>query len=81
MANYSKEFNEELGDFSILDEFDRLEPNQKVNTMCEGFGFVALSKNLNGDKLVGFKNFRNDEMKWILFEKLTVHTYKTIWKK
>ena len=57
MAEFSRQyceaFDSELPwDFDILEEFANLEPDSMVNTICEGFGFVAIGKSSNGEMLL-----------------------------
>jgi hypothetical protein len=54
MANFSKQWCEindpnMSSDFDILEEANNIEFNQYVPMICEGYGFVAISK----DKYVG----------------------------
>jgi len=53
MADFSKQYCETHdmgfnGDFDILEEFNRLEPNSYVNIICEGYGFGAIA-NIKGE--------------------------------
>jgi hypothetical protein len=80
MADYSTEFDEGLGDFSIQEELNTLHPNEYVLCMCEGFGFTHIGKDINGVEQIGFTNFNEpeSEVKWIPFAELTAYTYKEI---
>ena len=68
MANFSKQWCElndpEMpSDFDILEEANNIEFNQYVPIICEGYGFVAMSK----DKYIGIVlAFKDDEgnIKW-----------------
>ena len=44
MAEFSKESNCGLNDFSIKDIFDSLDECKYVAQICEHFGFVAIAK-------------------------------------
>jgi hypothetical protein len=49
MADFSKQWcelydPEMTHDFDILEEFEKLEPDQYINYICEGFGFIAIGK-------------------------------------
>ena len=49
MADFSKQWcelnDQEMSwDFDILEEADKLEHNQFIPMICEGFGFVAIGK-------------------------------------
>lgn len=50
MADFSKEYcelidSELLPDFSIKEEWKKLEIGESVNLICEGFGFISIGKN------------------------------------
>jgi hypothetical protein len=57
MAEFSRQYCETFDsefpwDFDILEEFAHLEPDSMVNTICEGFGFVAIGKSAEGEMLL-----------------------------
>jgi hypothetical protein len=61
MAEFSKQYCEMNnmgfeGDFDILEEFDTLSIGYYKSIICEGFGFVALAKDVNGKCLVGLRD-------------------------
>ena len=52
MSEFSKEYNEisevEMGiDFSYMDIFKKLKPNQSIARICEGLGTIGI-KNIDG---------------------------------
>jgi hypothetical protein len=60
MAEFSKQYCEMNnmgfeGDFDILEEFDTLSIGYYKSMICEGFGFVALAKDVDGRCLVGLR--------------------------
>lgn len=48
MAEFSKEFDQHVGfghhNFSILEEFEKLDEGHYISLVCEGFGFRAILK-------------------------------------
>ena len=57
MAEFSRQYCETFDsefpwDFDILEEFAHLEPDSMVNTICEGFGFIAIGKSAEGELLL-----------------------------
>lgn len=85
MADYSTEFDDAIGDFSIKEEFANLEPGNYVPCMCEGFGFSYLKKDIDGKEWVGFVNYKesvvaNQLIHWVEFKDLTFDTIKTVFK-
>jgi hypothetical protein len=55
MAEFSKQYIEaympEWGwDFDIDEEFDKLQPGEFTNLICEGYGFRGILKQLDGSK-------------------------------
>lgn len=83
MAEFSIEYDKELGEidgFSIEEEYNKLQNGMYIEIICEGFGFNALAKDKDGNRLVGFFNYTSPpQAKWIPYDKLTLNTYKTIW--
>jgi hypothetical protein len=49
MAEYSLEYGMGWYDFSIRKVSETLEPGMYVPCICEGFGFVAIAKDLKGN--------------------------------
>lgn len=50
MADFSKQYDEKFAfgmqDFDIMEIFDSLEDGKYISAICEGFGFIAIAKNL-----------------------------------
>jgi hypothetical protein len=68
MAEFSKQWCElndsELPwDFDIIEEAVTLEPNSYIPMICEGFGFLAIGKNEDGDIMVAMP-VDDDNFKW-----------------
>ena len=87
MADFSKEFCENYDpdmpyDFSIEEVFKDLKPGYYTSYICEGYGFVAISKTEEGVCQVAFPipYEEGDEqmVKWVPFNQVTKDTYKTI---
>jgi hypothetical protein len=62
MADFSKQWCElndpEMpSDFDILEEANKLEPNNYIPMICEGYGFIAIGK---------IKIYENNFQKWNL---------------
>ena len=87
MADFSKEFCENYDsgipyDFSIEEVFKDLKPGYYTSYICEGYGFIAISKTEEGVCQVAFPipYEEGDEqmVKWVPFNQVTKDTYKTI---
>ena len=68
MADFSKqwcEFNdpEMPSDFDILEEANKLEPNNYIPMICEGYGFIAIGKDEHDDIMLVFRD-NKDNIKW-----------------
>ena len=66
MAEFCKQWAEkhdpEFGyDFDVLEIADTLEPNHYTSIICEGYGFIAIGKDGNGDIMLGMPT-GNSEM-------------------
>jgi hypothetical protein len=75
MADFSKQWCEEnnleiSGDFDILEEADKLDPNSYIDIICEGFGFNAISKDSNGNVLLSFHNDQDGITEWKPYNKI-----------
>ena len=61
MADYSKEYCALhmgagfIGDFSIVDEVVTIPVNHYRSIICEGYGFIAIGKSLQGVVELGFR--------------------------
>lgn len=78
MANFSKDYVEKYFpewcyDFSVGEIFDNLEDGFYRNKICEGFGFIAISKN-NGICEVAFRTEK--DVVWVPFDEIDNQTYK-----
>jgi len=61
MAEYSKEYCIERnmgfqGDFSIEEEFNKLEKDNDIGIVCEGYGFIAIARNQENQCLVAYRD-------------------------
>jgi hypothetical protein len=61
MADFSKQWCEKNDpnmpyDFDILAEAKNLLPNHYIPSICEGYGFLAIGKDEQGDILLGFED-------------------------
>ena len=68
MAEFSKQYckNHNMGfdgDFDIFNEFSLLQNGYYVSIVCEGYGFIALRKDENGDNFFGF--YDDEDIKWV----------------
>ena len=84
MAEFSKQWAEkhdpEFGyDFDILEIADNLEPNHYISIICEGYGFIAIAKDGNGDLMLGMPTGHSeqdengnyyDDVVWTPYEKV-----------
>lgn len=73
MADFSKQYCDlqDPGfpwDFDILEEAKKLNNNQYISIICEGFGFSAIGKDENGEILLCFRNWETEESKWEKYE-------------
>jgi len=55
MADFSKEYGFDWHDFSIKEEFDKLEEGYGIGIICEGFGFIGIA-NFGNDCKVQMPN-------------------------
>jgi hypothetical protein len=75
MAEFSKQWCEKhqpdwTGDFDIFEESSELPNEHYVNIMCEGFGFLAIGKNENGEAIFAIPEDNSEYVKWISYEQL-----------
>jgi len=57
MSEFSKEYclkhrKEFIGDFSILEEYKKLEKDEYISVICEGYGFIGILKEDDICKLI-----------------------------
>lgn len=64
MADFSKEWCEEFDpdmphDFSIKEEFDKLNPEECIGFICEGYGFIGIEKTKSSKCILLFNHPTN----------------------
>lgn len=70
MAEFSKQyiqnFESEIGgwDFDIEEIAKGLEPEFYTPVICEGLGFVAVGKDINGRIILAYRNEKTDIIYW-----------------
>ena len=86
MAEFSKQWAEKNDpempwDFDILEIADTLEPNYYSSYICEGYGFIAIAKDGNGDIMLGIPTGESnlnedgtyvDEVNWKSFDEVII---------
>ena len=79
MADFSKQWCEindpqSPGDFDINEIADKLEPGYVLGAICEGFGFIAIGKDLDGEVMLaiptGNHNETGSEVDWKSLEEV-----------
>ena len=81
MANFSKEYVEKYFPewcyaFSVDEMFNEIEDGHYRTKICEGFGFVGVSKN-NGICEVAFLTDKDESgVVWVPFDEIDNQTYK-----
>ena len=68
MAEFSKEYCIERnmgfeGDFSIEEEFNKLEKDYDIGIVCEGYGFIAIARNQDDECLLAYRG-EDHEIIW-----------------
>jgi hypothetical protein len=68
MAEFSKQYCEihdpyMTHDFDILQMAKQVQPEHYIPIICEGFGFIGIGKNEEGEIILAFRKF-NDEIEW-----------------
>jgi len=80
MADFSKQWcqindPQSPGDFDIDDIAEQLEPGYAMGIICEGFGFVAIGRNPEGELLfavpTGEVSEEGTEVDWKTYEEVT----------
>jgi len=66
MAEFCKQWAEkhdpEFGyDFDVLEIADTLEPNHYTSIICEGYGFIAIGKDGNGDIILAMPTGHSEQ--------------------
>jgi hypothetical protein len=75
MAEFSKQWCEinypgMSGDFDILEEANKLNPNNYIPMICEGYGFVAIAKDETGEILLALKDWDTDTTSWVPYNEI-----------
>ena len=68
MAEFSKEYCIERnmgfeGDFSIEEEFNKLDKDNHTGMICEGYGFIAIARNQDDECLLAYRG-EDHEIIW-----------------
>jgi hypothetical protein len=79
MADFSKQycelvFPEMEPDFDILEISETLKNGEATPIICEGFGFIAIGKNEDGEVILAFRNEESIFSNSIIWKKLTDFT-------
>ena len=69
MASYSKQYVDQNNfgiepDFDILEEANNIQNGYYLPLICEGFGFLAVAKDENGEILLAFQEKETDNIIW-----------------
>jgi hypothetical protein len=69
MADFSKQWCEindpEMPhDFDILEEAAKCKPNYSISYICEGFGFIAIGRDEEGEVVLAMPNYEDNTMTW-----------------
>jgi len=69
MADFSKQWCEindpEMPyDFDILEEAAKCKPNYSIGYICEGFGFIAIGRDEEGEIVLAMPNYEDNTMIW-----------------
>jgi hypothetical protein len=69
MADFSKQYCEiydpEMSfDFDILEEAKHIQPGYYISMICEGFGFIAISKDENNEILLAVPTKDGEYVHW-----------------
>ena len=75
MADFSKQYCEQNdfgmpGDFDILEEAEKLQPEYAVSIICEGYGFNAIGKDPSGNIILAFHNYQDGTTKWLPYNQI-----------
>lgn len=74
MAEFSKqwcELHDSVGiqpDFDIDELAEQLENNHYFPYICEGFGFIAIGKDMVGNTILAFRDDGEDSVTWKKYE-------------
>lgn len=75
MADFSKQWCEihdpEMPwDFDILEEAAKCKPNYAINYICEGFGFIAIGRDNEGEIVLAIPNYDDNTMVWKSYDEI-----------
>jgi len=74
MAEFSKQWCDSHNPDGIHHDFDidqiaeKLENNHYVSYICEGFGFIAIGKDIIGNTILAFRDYDDDHIIWKKYE-------------
>lgn len=77
MADFSKQWcdqnNEQQikSDFDILEIADGLQNEYYTSIICEGYGFIAIGKNKEGEIILAMPK-NSEEIEWKLFNEVVI---------
>ncbi len=68
MAEFSKQYCIEYklkfsGDFDIVEEFNKLTAGYYISQICEGYGFIAIAKDIDHKCLLAYRD-KNGNVIW-----------------
>jgi len=75
MAEFSKQYceihdSEMPWDFDILEEAAKCKPNYSIPYICEGFGFIAIGRDEEGEIVLAIPNYDNNTMTWKSYDEI-----------
>ncbi len=74
MAEFSKQYIEKQGgnlwDFDILKIAESLPSEHYTSQICEGYGFIAISKDEYGGIHLGYREPETDNVNWIDYNEI-----------
>jgi hypothetical protein len=74
MAEFSKQYcelheQEMEPDFDILQMANQVQPDHYIPIICEGFGFLAIGKNEEGEIILAFRG-KDDIIDWKTYKEV-----------
>lgn len=74
MAEFSKQYcelyeTEMEPDFDILQMANQVQPDHYIPIICEGFGFLAIGKNEEGEIILAFRG-KDDIIDWKTYKEV-----------
>ena len=75
MAEFSKQYCEihdpEMPwDFDILEEAAKCKPDYSIPYICEGFGFIAVGRDNEGEIVLAIPNYDDNTMTWKSYDEI-----------